>query len=59
MWYNVRYEVLGNKLRKMGVMTIVDGEAGKTKISEKESESLFLKELIDGIESHKDIYKYC
>lgn len=63
IWYllfncGLRYQVLGSELENMGVKRILDATVKKRKISVVENRNLFNRDLIDGIESHKDINKY-
>lgn len=64
MWYllfniSLNYKVLGSQLRNMGVIKKVDATTvSKVNISEVEKENAFLRDLIAGIESHKNINEY-
>lgn len=63
MWFlmfncSLKYEVLGNQLRNMGVIRTVSATVSKLKISEVEKENIFRRDLIAVIESHKDINEY-
>lgn len=63
VWYlmfncGLKYEVLGSELENMGVVRTVDADVKKRKISEMEKRNFFKRDLIAGIESHKDINEY-
>jgi len=62
MWYlllncSLKYQVLGNQLKNMGVIGTVDGTISKLKISEATREIVYFQDVIAGIESHNDIYE--
>lgn len=59
MWYllfncALKYDVLAHRLRNMGATKSKD----KRRISERESENAFARDLVEAMESHKDIHKY-
>lgn len=60
MWYSmfncaIRYEVLGHKIRNMGVVRQDEDTANKRTMSDVEKQNLYLQDLISAIKSHKDI----
>lgn len=64
IWYlmlncALRYKILGNQIRNMGVIKTVEIGAKKRKISEKEKQIIFLRDLIAAIDTHQQIREYC
>lgn len=63
IWYllfncALRYDVLGNKLRNMGVMRTADAASNYNKISVNKNQNLFHRDLIKGIKAHQDTKEY-
>lgn len=68
IWYlmvncSIKYEVLGNQLRKLGVEndskeTKLNTVEKQVKISEKEKQKMYLKDLIEAIKTHRNINRY-
>lgn len=67
---SLKYDVLANRLRNMGAIRTEDNDGSITEgsfsegsfseesISETEEETLFVRDLIDGIETHKELNEY-
>lgn len=64
MWYlllncGIKYEVLGNQLKQLSVMRAIDDSctSNQRSIAKIDKRNVFLRDLITGIETHKDLIK--